>query len=355
MRDRRTWRAASAAADVAPGATRSGAGRTAARAARWTLKAAVVALTLAGQAAAQGLADIRAGTEAFREGDFGAAVEAFTEAITSGDLDEDALAITYNNRGVAHGELGQFDQAIADYTRSLELRPDDQTTRRNLRVAHIRRSQQRLAEGAYEAALDDLDRAIELDPEHPLAYQRRAELHAERGDLALALNDYERAAAIAPDDADIMVALEEIRQERNEIGVAEETAAGVEEAADDGEAAVAADTDETADAAEEATGEEAAADAMDEAPTVEARPEDVDTEEAPARESEAGAAEGEPYRAVSAVNFRDGPSNDAERLGTIPEGTEVEVVGEESGWLEVIVPDGRRAYIYQTWLEPVAQ
>ena len=84
---------------------------------------ALVALALGGAALAQGLPEVRLGNEAFREGDFARAVSHYTNAIRSGELVGEALAITYNNRGVAHGEAGNFDPAIADYSQALALRP----------------------------------------------------------------------------------------------------------------------------------------------------------------------------------------------------------------------------------------
>ena len=64
-------------------------------------------------------------------------------------------------------------------------------------------------------------------------------------------------------------------------------------------------------------------------------------------------ARGTRWRAVQAVNVRAGPSNDSERVTTVDGGTEVTVLDEELGWKEVVLPDGRRGYIYRKWLSPV--
>ncbi len=72
------------------------------------------------------------------------------------------------------------------------------------------------------------------------------------------------------------------------------------------------------------------------------------------RPAEARAAgEGETWRVVSAVNYRAGPDNDAERLGTIDAGRMVTVTGDTLGWKHVTLPNGDQGYIYKKWLELV--
>lgn len=361
--------------------------------------ALVISLTMASAAGAQGLADVRLGNEAFRQGDFAAAVEHYTAAIRSGELVGEALAITYNNRGVAHGEAGDFGPAIADYSQALALRPEDATTIRNLRVAHVRRGEVSLASGAYEAAEADFSRAIELEPDHHLAYQRRGELFAERGLVEDALADLEQAAMLNPGDPEIVAALDAVRDREREVaGIATTGLPEAEEPmpADEGEAVTSPPADglppeqappATAPTATAAT--EADADAAPEASSViAARPEpaprtDSRSPEAPepaaapsvaaettapetaaaaetppepaATAASAGTADpesGEPYRTISAVNYRAGPANDAPRLGTVDAGRIVRVTGDTLGWKHVTLPNGDRGYIYGSWLEP---
>ncbi len=173
-----------------------------------TLAWAVVP-TFGGGALAQGLTDVRTGNEAFRQGDYAAAVTAYTDAIRSGELVGEALAITYNNRGVAYGEAGDFEAAIADYSQALALRPGDATTIRNLRVAHVRRGEVLFASGSYDAAIADFDAAIEMQADHYLAYLRRwrALCRARRGSISPSA-DLEQAAALNPGDPEIIAALE---------------------------------------------------------------------------------------------------------------------------------------------------
>ncbi|MEV0226634.1 tetratricopeptide repeat protein [Streptomyces sp. NPDC050704] len=55
--------------------------------------------------------------------------------------------------------------------------------------------------GAYERALEELDRALTLDPELARAWRSRGMTHAESGDYAAGISDLDRAHELAPDDA----------------------------------------------------------------------------------------------------------------------------------------------------------
>lgn len=362
-----------------------------------TLAWAVVP-TFGGAALAQGLDDVRTGNEAFRQGDYAAAVTAYTDAIRSGELVGEALAITYNNRGVAYGEAGDFEAAIADYSQALALRPGDATTIRNLRVAHVRRGEVLFASGSYDAALADFDAAIELQADHYLAYLRRGELHAERGELDLARADLQQAAALNPGDPEIMAALERtesppapaVAADAPEAVSPPETAAApaseapVTAAAEPVEAvepepaaapAPAATVAAEQPAAEVPAAEQPVAEAPA-SPVVAAAPEQpaptepaaaepapaaeaatttaaVTPAPAPAREEARATGEGETWRVISAVNYRAGPDNDAERLGTVDAGRMVTVTGDTLGWKHVTLPNGDQGYIYKKWLELV--
>jgi hypothetical protein len=63
-------------------------------------------------------------------------------------------------------------------------------------------------------------------------------------------------------------------------------------------------------------------------------------------------AESELYVTTSMVNYRAGPSLDARRLGTFIVGAELQVIGEDGGWAEVRLRDGREVYVATQFLEP---
>jgi tetratricopeptide (TPR) repeat protein len=58
----------------------------------------------------------------------------------------------------------------------------------------------RFAEDELDAALADLNRAIELDPKQSFAYANRGRVYMKRGDYPEALADYDKAIEIDPDE-----------------------------------------------------------------------------------------------------------------------------------------------------------
>jgi len=358
---------------------------------------AVACWLFAVAAAAAGLDDLRAGNDAFRQGDFEQAVEAYTRAIIAGDLEPEALAVTYNNRGVAYNELGDFDHAIADYQEALGLVPGDATTIRNLRIAYVRRAVASANLGHYEEALADLDKAIELDRAHPLAYLRRAEVWIELGDFDAARRDLESAERLRPSASEIervRARLARLEKAAEQERLAETPAAGEDAAParprstatatataaargatppESGQApVVTAKTQPSAtEGAVPATPKtppsgtaEAPPAARDQAPppvTAKARPPAASPPSSPPpavveKTAAAPAAEaaGTWMRAVADVNARAGPGNDRRVLRVARRGTRLLVLGEKLGWKRVRFKDGLEAFIYKRWLEPVA-
>ncbi len=55
---------------------------------------------------------------------------------------------------------------------------------------------------------------------------------------------------------------------------------------------------------------------------------------------------------TTALNYRDGPSVDAHRLGILVPGARLQVLGQDAGWAEVRLGDGQQAYVASEFLEP---
>lgn len=101
------------------------------------------------------------------------------------------FAEAYAFRGQARESVDR-DGALEDMTRAIELEPGS-ANRYNSRGEYLNHL------GDYTGAIRDLDEAIRLDPGFAIAYNNRGDAHRENGDLEAALQDFTRAIELAPD------------------------------------------------------------------------------------------------------------------------------------------------------------
>jgi tetratricopeptide (TPR) repeat protein len=95
-------------------------------------------------------------------------------------------------RGLAHDALGNYDGAIADFDKALELDPQ--------RAAiYASRGNAYKAKNDYERALASFDRAIQLEPDRKRAYLDRGRIFSSKKDWDNAIADYDMAIQIDPD------------------------------------------------------------------------------------------------------------------------------------------------------------
>ena len=137
------------------------------------------------------------------EGDFEAARRYYNEAIADYtkaiDLNTDYTE-AYYNRGIAKATLGSFEgargdfeaarrhynEAIADYTKVLELEPRDAE-------AYYVRGVAKIVNRDYEAAIADYTKAIDLNTDYTKAYYNRGVTKAALGSFEGARGDFEAA------------------------------------------------------------------------------------------------------------------------------------------------------------------
>src|SRR5262245_45776300 len=87
---------------------------------------------------------------------------------------------------------GKYNEAIAQYTKAIELRP-------NFAEAYNNRGYAAYSKYDGSDPLADLNRAIELRPKFPHAYNTRGCVYMASGQTDLAIADFSEAVALQPD------------------------------------------------------------------------------------------------------------------------------------------------------------
>ena len=114
--------------------------------------------------------------------------------INDAHLDKSTLVIALEERGEDHRLAKRYDEALADYTRAMELDPGNAW-------AIIGRGETYRLMGRYDEALADFTRAIELDPGNAWAIAGRGETYRLMGRYDEALADFNRAIELDPGNA----------------------------------------------------------------------------------------------------------------------------------------------------------
>lgn len=117
------------------------------------------------------------------------ALPVYTCAIDS----QPGYAPAYARRGLVQTTLGDDDAALEDFNRALEL---DET----LLEAYLNRGMFYTRAGNYALAIGDFTLVTSFDPQNTMALQNRAMVHAIEGNFDLAMRDLEQSITLDPDD-----------------------------------------------------------------------------------------------------------------------------------------------------------
>ncbi|HVT08300.1 MAG TPA: tetratricopeptide repeat protein [Polyangia bacterium] len=179
-------------------------------------------------AAAAGLVLVAMGLATWRRSERYRDAGTFWGAVLADDPGSPDAWGAHNNLGVFLLEQGQPQEALAHFTRAVELRPEyakaqynlgallRETGRLDTAVEHLRRAvelqpdyvdaQNALARalagrGDWDGAREHLERSLALDPDQAEAHNNLANVLRQKGQLELAASEYQRALAIHPDYA----------------------------------------------------------------------------------------------------------------------------------------------------------
>ena len=130
----------------------------------------------------------------YKTGDYVGAIADYTKAIQLKPND----AVIYYNRGLAKDKLNQHFAAITDYDSAIHLKPDyvDAYNNRGLMKSKL---------GQHFAAIADFDMALRLKPDYALAYYNRGLEKYNLGQHFAAITDFDMALRLKSDFADAYV------------------------------------------------------------------------------------------------------------------------------------------------------
>jgi len=145
-----------------------------------------LALVLGGSAAiADAAADCTQGEDALQR------IAACTELITAHTQPPDDLARSYKSRGSAYAGIGKPDDAIADFTQAIALKPD-------YAIAFAGRAEAELAKGNFDGAIADYTETIRFKANYPEAFVGRGYAYLVKGDFDHAIADFTETIRLAP-------------------------------------------------------------------------------------------------------------------------------------------------------------
>lgn len=170
---------------------------------------------------------LKAGLAARNRGDLDVAIKFYTQAIDSGRLSDEKLALVLGSRGVSFDMKGELDKAIDDFNEAIRLKPDYSRAYIYRGLTLVKKNDGRRAiidfteaitldphiayvalndrANAYELigdddrAIEDYGRAIQLNPGYTETYFNRAMLLYKKGDYDGAIDDDSRAIDLNPD------------------------------------------------------------------------------------------------------------------------------------------------------------
>jgi tetratricopeptide (TPR) repeat protein len=125
-------------------------------------------------------------------GQYPEAIADFSEAL---NYDHPDLGLIYYNRGNTYLEMGRYDEAIADFSDAI------QNSYSRIALAYYNRGNANLALRRYYSAIDDFELAISHDPSYIQAYNNRGSTQVYLENFTDAINDYSTAIELGQTEA----------------------------------------------------------------------------------------------------------------------------------------------------------
>jgi tetratricopeptide (TPR) repeat protein len=151
----------------------------------------------------------RSGNQKLQEKDFDGALRDFNEAILEANsFPDNVKSGTYLSRGRAYEGKGDLDKALEDLNKAIKLEPKSVYAYQNRANLHKKRKEP-------DEAVADYSKAIKVNPKFPYAYQGRGLLLLRQGKDAEAESDFARYLQLFPEGKDALEKeIEKVKSER---------------------------------------------------------------------------------------------------------------------------------------------
>ncbi len=127
------------------------------------------------------------GTSYDHQRQYDRAIREFTKALEINPK----YAVAYNNRGVVYTKKRQYGRDIRDFNKALEINP-------KYAEAYYNRGNHYYNQREYDRAIRDFTKAIEINPKYAVAYNNRGVVYRRKGQVDQAIRDFTKATEINP-------------------------------------------------------------------------------------------------------------------------------------------------------------
>ncbi len=125
------------------------------------------------------------GNDCVNKGQYDAAISNYDKALEINPR----YALAYYNRGITYGNKGRYDEAISDFTKALEINPKNAVTYRERGDVYFNK-------GEYDSAISDFNKAIDINPRDAVAYAYRGDAYEKEARYTEAILNYNKAIEI---------------------------------------------------------------------------------------------------------------------------------------------------------------
>ena len=115
------------------------------------------------------------------------------------------------NRAQDKSELADYEGAVLDYNKALELSPTE------ICLVYSMRGNAKRNLGDFDGAISDQNKALDFDPLYADGYFNRSSAKFQKGDLEGAIEDYSQVIKINPKDSDAFFNRANVKKEVGDI------------------------------------------------------------------------------------------------------------------------------------------